>query len=219
MAHARSIWLLIAAGLFLIGPSPVQADSPDSGQAPWTEEQEALIEFALGRFAAQGLELPQLEFVFRDSLTRCDGHKGRYYGDRGVIEMCSNDKTTLLHEMAHAWARANLTLSDRDAFVDSHGLDSWNDHAHDWERRGTEHVAETIAWGLLDDPHHVKWVETLPDGAEHVEHRILTVLADVETLMDDFATLTGMTSIFRHPGEWRTDTHSAVTSPEAVRGT
>lgn len=219
MLHALPIrLLLVTVGVALLGSGSVRVDEVVGDSAGWTEEQTALIDFAVDRFEAQGLDLPQLEFVFHDSLVPCGGHKGGYNGDRGVIEMCSNDKATLLHEMAHAWARANLTTADRESFVAMHRLDSWNDHDHAWDRRGTEHVAETIAWALMDDPPHVSWVETLPDGTKNVGHRILTIDVDVETLVENFRIVTGMSPVFRDPGEWAVEDQSPETSPEARRG-
>lgn len=215
----RSIWPLLAGCLLAFSPVSSLVDSQDATSGEWTEEQKALVEFGTDRFEAQGLELPELQFVFHDSLVPCDGHKGRYCRERGLVEMCSNDKRTLLHEMAHAWAGVNLKSTDREAFVELHGLDSWNGHEHAWERRGTEHVAETIAWALSDDPHHVKWVEDLSDGTSHLEYRILTIDVDVETLMDSFRTLTGMSPVFRDPGESAVGIEPPATSPEAMRGT
>jgi hypothetical protein len=177
-----------------------------------------LVEFAHGRFEAHGLDVPHIDIIFFDSLAQCDGRKGRYYPDSGLIEMCTNEKATLLHEMAHAWARANLTAEEREAFVELRGLPSWNDHDHSWETRGTEHVAETIVWALSDEPTHVKWVETSSDGTDRVEHRLLTIEVNVETLSENFHLLTGTTPLFRHAAEWSTDAEPPVLSPEASRG-
>jgi hypothetical protein len=170
------------------------------------------------RFDAQGLELPEIEFVFHDDLFPCDGHKGRYTSNTGTLEMCSIDAITMLHELAHAWANESLSEQAKEDFLSSRGLDSWNDHDVPWDQRGTEHVAETIAWALADDPHHVKWVETLPDGTKQTTHRILTLDLDVDTLLDNFKQLTGMDPVFRHANEWAVDEGASTSlSPELAR--
>lgn len=194
----------------------VRGDS--SGPTQLTVDQQELVDRAIGRFAAQGLQLPDIAFVFHDDLRPCHGHKGLFHGNTRTLEMCSMDPITMLHELAHAWAKESLSERAKDDFVVSHDLDSWNDHADEWERRGTEHVAETIAWALAEDPHHVKWVETLPDGSEQTTHRILTLGIDVDTLLYNFKELTGLDPVFRHPDEWAVDASaSTAISPELRR--
>lgn len=182
-----------------------------------TAGEQALVDFALGRFETQGLELPEVDFVFHDSLLPCDGHKGMYHKTPRKLEMCSMDKRTMLHELAHAWANASLTSAQMSSFVSWRNLDSWNDHDHAWERRGTEHVAETIAWALLDDPNHVKWVETFDDGSRRTTYRVLTLNADVHDLVENFKMITGQDPVFRHAGEWELDETSTEFSPELLR--
>jgi hypothetical protein len=126
------------------------------------------------------------------------------------------DKHTMLHELAHAWANEHMTPEHMESFVASKGLDSWNDPDSAWARRGTEHVAETIAWALSDDPRHVKWVEDLEDGSKAITYRILTIGVDVEALLTSFKTLTGLDPVYRHTKEWP-DMDSATTSPELLR--
>jgi hypothetical protein len=210
---------LLAIGLFLfVGPSV-----DPSSTARLTDEQRSLVTFATGRFEAQGLALPEVRFVFHDNLFPCDGHKGLYFeSSRTIVTsrtivMCSMDERTMLHELAHAWASRNLTDGDLVAFVEQRGLDSWNDHDDPWERRGTEHVAETLAWALHDEPGHVKWVEMGPDGEQAITYRILTLGIDVETLSENFRALTGRDPMFRHPGEWTQDDAANEFSPEAAK--
>lgn len=190
----------------------------DNTAAPTlTAAQQSLVESALGRFAAQGLELPDVSFKFHEDLIRCDGHKGMYYKTTRTLEMCSMEEHTMLHELAHAWANENLTAMQMEGFVTLRGLDSWNDHDDAWERRGTEHVAETIAWALLDEANHVKWVETLADGTQKTSHRILSIGVDVEMLLENFTTITGQEPVFRHAGEWELIEATTALSPEASR--
>lgn len=183
-----------------------------------SEKQQELLDFAESRFESQGLSVPQIEIEFLPSTQDCDGHLGMYWHASKILRMCSMDKHTLLHEMAHTWANENLTAGDREAFIRHLGLATWNDHDHAWDQRGTEHAAETIAWALLDDPNHVKWVETLPDGTQQVSHRILTLDAEVETLMENFRMLTGKNPIFRDADEWAVEEGtSTAASPELAR--
>ena len=214
MARSITILFLVAALATTFPGVAYLRETP----APLTAEQQELVDHALERFAAQGLELPSIDFVFRSDAVTCNGFKGRYYRKTATLEMCSMDPITMLHELAHAWANQNLTDASRAEFVESRGLDGWNDHDDPWERRGTEHVAETIAWALAEDPHHVKWVETGDDGSSFTTHRILTVNVDVDTLLHDFRYLTGMDPVFRHPDEWALEEPgSNVESPERTR--
>lgn len=210
MARSLAIHLLIAMSAIIL----------DFGDRPpsLTPEQQALVDHSLERYEIQGLEIPTVSFVFHDSLSPCHGHKGIYRHTTRTLEMCSLDEATMLHELAHAWANAHLDAEKMEAFVQWRGLGSWNDHAHSWEQRGTEHVAETIAWALADNPHHVKWVEILPNGAQHVTHRILTLDLEVETLIENFTMLTGMDPIFRDADDWTVaEGTSTSVSPEVAR--
>ena len=216
MGHTPKLrFLVLTSALVLLGSGDVTtatANIPTSSM-----DQQALVDFALGRFAAQGLILPEVGFVFHDSLMPCSGHKGMYHRKSRTLEMCSMDEETMLHELAHAWANENLTTDEMNAFVASRGLDSWNDHHDPWERRGTEHVAETIAWALLDEPNHVRWVETLPDRTQVTTDRILSLSVEVETLMENFETITGQKPVYRHSGESEQVETPAEFSPEFTR--
>ena len=187
-------------------------------QISLTAQQQEFVDLATGRFELHGLELPDVNYVFHPDLRTCQGHKGMYHKSTRTLEMCSMDMHTMLHELAHAWANENLTEEAKERFVASRSLDSWNDHDHAWERRGTEHVAETIAWALADDPHHVKWIETNPDGSTHTSHRILTIGVDVDTLLDNFEDITGMDPMFRDSSQWANEGPNATAaSPEMAR--
>lgn len=231
MARIAAIVILALSGtLALPGSVSSQADlagsrpSQPSGigdhseQVSLTIEQEKLVDHAVSRFDAQGLELPGIDYVFHTDLRPCHGHKGMYHKNTQTLEMCSMDLNTMLRELAHAWANVHLTAHQMEAFVSSRRLDSWNDHDHDWDRRGTEHVAETIAWALADDSHHVKWAENLPNGLRQTSFRILTIGVDVDTLLANFKYLTSMDPVFRHAEEWAVEEETSIaTSPELAR--
>ena len=228
MARLTAIILLALTGIMTLPGAPtsetqlaVEEHSPASSrghmdQPGLTASQQGLVDRATDRFGIQGLQLPEIKIIFHDDLRVCRGHKGMFHRSTQTLEMCSLDLHTMLHELAHAWANESLTVGAREAFVSSRGLASWNDHDDPWDRRGTEHVAETIAWGLADDPHHVKWVETLADGSQRTTHRVLTIGVDVETLLTNFRSLTGADPVFRDPSEW-SDVVAPIESPEVAR--
>lgn len=178
---------------------------------------DSLVAFGLERYESHGLTLPEVTFVFHDSLAPCHLHKGVYHHSTRTLEMCSLDKATMLHELAHAWANVNLDEEDRDAFIDLRDLDSWSDHADPWERRGTEHVAETLAWALNDEPTHVEWVETLGDGSRVAGHRLLSLGVGVEVLIENFERITGQEPMFRNEAEWEQNGPPTGFSPELTR--
>lgn len=227
MARFTTLLILVLSswGFEISGVVPAVAELEPTAQtvphepheATLRPEMEIFVESALDRFEAQGLELPDVTFVFHDDLMPCSGHKGMYHKKSGTLEMCSMDENTLLHELAHAWANHNLEPEQMSRFVSSRGLDSWNDQDDPWERRGTEHVAETIAWALAEDPHHVRWVETLDDGTVEVTHRILTIGVDVDELVANFEMLTGQQPLFRSELEWNIEAVTSLVSPEATR--
>lgn len=215
MAHAPTPIRSIAALSILVMALGSGAERP--GEPARTVEQQTLIDFAVDRFTTQGLEPPNVEIVFHDSLIPCQGHKGLYWLESHTLEMCSLDNATMLHELAHAWANDTLSVEEMEIFVAWRGLDSWNNHDSVWEQRGTEHVAETIAWALLDDPSHVKWVETHANGSETISYLILTLDVDVEILLENFKWITGQDPVFRHAGEWSTNNDASESSPESAK--
>lgn len=227
MARSTAIILVVAIAVACLGNVNTHGEQPSatpdapvvfadqSTTTSLTPEQHELVNWAITRFDQQGLALPQTEFVFYDDLLACNGHKGLFHPRTSTLEMCSMDPITMLHELAHAWANNSLSDRAKEDFVRSRQLPSWNDHDNAWEQRGTEHVAETIAWALAEDPHHVRWVETLRDGTKQSTHRILTLGLDVDNLLDNFKLLTGMDPVFRQPAKWTIDeTATTPISPE-----
>ncbi len=175
--------------------------------APRTPEEQALADFAISRFAEQGLELPQVHIEFHPTTFDCGGREGLYVHDTRSLHMCSRSLRTMLHELAHAWARHNLTDEEREAFTALRGLDSWNGKDEEWEDRATEHAAEIIAWALLDNPNHVRWVGE--DGV--VEYRLLSIdNSDPDSMLTAFQALTGLDSIYRNATEWSDETTAPV---------
>ncbi len=131
---------------------------------PSAEEQE-IIDWAFGLYEAAGLQLPDVAIGFYTTKEPCHGFKG-YYEPRedgpDMVRVCDwHDKATLrdawrrktiVHELAHSWTHATLTLDERQAFADHRGVDTWNDYGYQWEDRANEHASEIITWALLDRP-------------------------------------------------------------------
>jgi hypothetical protein len=116
-----------------------------------TPAQQAMARWAVGRFEAEGLELPALEIRFHPSPNGCEGRMGGY--SNGTADLCGEhvnrmSRRTLLHEMAHGWVDATVSADLEARFLRLRQLETWNDHAVDWEERGTEHAAEIISWAL-----------------------------------------------------------------------
>ena len=115
-----------------------------------------LAAWALDRYARAGLDLPDVEIHVHEGLTVCDGSFGLHTpGDAGSrIDICTDPQVDphwiILHELGHAWAAANLSDAQRDDFVEMRGLEAWNDPDARWNQRGTEHVAEILAWGVAE---------------------------------------------------------------------
>ena len=67
--------------------------------------------------------------------------------------MCHRLPLFLIHELAHAWERHTVTDSTRSQFLNHWNLERWNDHSDDWNQRGIEKAAHTVAYTLtLDKP-------------------------------------------------------------------
>lgn len=130
-----------------------------------TEKQRALLADALRRFQGAGLTLPDLEVVFSDDSSVCNGAIG-YFSPAFTpwrVSICNRHVTSVyLHELAHAWTRANLDNSTRSAFEDLRGLSNWNDRDQPWKERAFEVAANVIAAGLSDraDPPTEHGIET-----------------------------------------------------------
>ncbi len=150
----RSVSKPAAAGDY--DPSPRRAfprGGPSLVVRNGTPEQRTLLDWAVGRFQEAGLELPRLAVSFHDR-DGCDGNLGSLgvAGGRYRLKTCAGGgalRQNLLHELAHAWDRSGgITDSTRSDFLAMRGLESWRDSDEAWSRRGAEHAAEIVAWGL-----------------------------------------------------------------------
>ncbi|HET7235403.1 MAG TPA: hypothetical protein VFK59_03115, partial [Actinomycetota bacterium] len=97
-------------------------------------------------------DMPPLEIHLHPSDEPCDGGLGLHHAGR--IDLCTMDSSEpyarkyALHEMAHAWAGANVGEEVLARFMEVRGLVAWNDRSYPWKERGIEQVAEVITWGL-----------------------------------------------------------------------
>lgn len=177
-----------------------------------TDDQVEFVTKALDKFANAGYPIDNTEVRFDEDA--CDGSVGYHAITDGhhLVVICLEAEWTLLHELGHVWSDLYLDEVGETAWVELRGLDSWDDDGGkvEWGHRGTEHLAETIAFGLLDREHTPSRVTGGYD--DHVEH---------------FAWLFGMEPLHRK-GESKTvmsletrprvtvvnTTHQAVETPE-----
>jgi hypothetical protein len=142
------------------------------------------VDWALGRYREAGLtHMPPLVVYLHRDHDACNSGIGLY--NSGRIELCTKassepyQRKFALHEMAHAWAEANVDARTLERFLDVRGIASWNDRADPWKERGIEQSAEIIAWGLGEG-------EIAP---------LLPTSVDAETLSSLYELLTGRVPI------------------------
>jgi hypothetical protein len=119
-----------------------------------TDESYRKLDVALHKFRVAGLELPDLVVSFSVDEADCRGHKGMFRDSPTPweISICSDSDAVYEHELAHAWERANLTDSQRAAFMELRGHEFWSGADVPWNERGVEGVAFVIQQGLSDVP-------------------------------------------------------------------
>ena len=210
---------------FVMTTASVSAIGPDVDRAEansYTVAQQELVDFAYGRFARADLELPTVTVVFPTDNNQCHGYGGVYLPAEHTVRICRPSKTTMVHELAHAWVETTLTNSGRHTFLQLRGLDTWTD-AERWDQRGAEHAAEIITWALMDRNIAIRWIETNPDGTT-AETSKLYKLPDSSPneLITAYEQLTGKSPTDRLPTDPLADDRNQTTtdsiSPEARRG-
>lgn len=132
--------------------------------------QERLVEWGLGRFAEAGLPVEGIAaFVFPPSAA-CDALAGATVDANDGVEIhlcytadavcpagaaCASPalapRRTVLHELAHQWEARHVDDATRAAFMRLRDVAVWIDESGDWSHQGSEHAAEIVAWGLLDE--------------------------------------------------------------------
>lgn len=147
--------ILLLLGLLLAsGVSPVDRPNPHATVVGGTAVESQLVYETLEQFAGLGLDLPSLEIRLHQESASCHGNSGTFSSSASpwVVNVCRIDRWVVRHELGHAWTAWNLSETEVASYVDSWQLDSWADSDTPWRRRGSEHAADTIAWGLADDP-------------------------------------------------------------------
>jgi hypothetical protein len=115
---------------------------------PPTPKAQKIIAWAVDRYRDAGLQLPDLDISFP---TSCGGKTALYHVGHRSIDFCYIiTKTTVLHEFAHAWDDTSGAVN-RQAFLELRGLSVWwGGTGMPSDEQGSEHLAEIIAWGLMD---------------------------------------------------------------------
>jgi hypothetical protein len=185
-ATAASSWIgvvALTASLAILGITPNPAPAHTIAGDPDARDLH-VVEWALDRFEAAGLELPTMVVEFAADRTSCGGNTAVaiHGGWEPTIIVCADPgspdvviQRTLLHEMAHIWANAALDENAQRAFLDLRGLESWAEDLA-WDERGSEHAAEIMTWALMDEE---LLMATIPDN-------------DPSDLGAGYALLTGM---------------------------
>ena len=146
--------LSLTVGLTLLAPgTPPQAAGTAIVIHGGDTAQVQTVKWALERYRAAGLQgMPTLDVYLHTPREACKGYLGTFQAGR--IDLCTGDSSEpyarkfALHELAHAWAKANVDIGLRERFLRLRNLAAWNDFGLPWKERGTEHAAEIIAWGL-----------------------------------------------------------------------
>lgn len=108
---------------------------------------------AFEAFDRAKLELPGIEIRFFTDHESCGAEHGRFYttGNDWRVHICPTRLDSVIeHELAHAWERANLTDSERRAFMRLRGYEVWSDPDRSWGERGMEGAAFIIQQGLAN---------------------------------------------------------------------
>jgi hypothetical protein len=157
-----------------------------------SEELEALVRWALGRYVAAGMPVPRPASITFHPVARdqCGGYAGIASGPRlteinlcfGAEQACPSGRCPpwsqgarrlVLHELAHTWMSRWLPHTRRDRYVEAVGLRWWH-RADPWDRRGIERAAETIAWGLDAESATLREFGSPGDDRLAEEFRLLT---------------------------------------------
>ncbi len=146
-----------------------------------------MVEWALERYAAASLDLPEVAVSFPTDRGVCHGADGRWEHVTGAADrvmICVThekpeveeewQRRALIHELAHAWGEVAIDAIDRQRFLALRGLEAWNDPGDEWGRRGTEHAAEIVSWGIIDQQIHMWKLPNASCPAMTAGYRLLT---------------------------------------------
>lgn len=130
------------------------ADAVLPGVIGATDDQASVIEWALGRYAEAGLDLPPLAIEVHGSAEGCQGNRGIYVSNHPVdiVHLCDVSTPVVLHELAHAWTSHRTSENVRGAFLDHEGLAHWSGATVPYDERGTERASQTMSLCLAERP-------------------------------------------------------------------
>lgn len=153
---ARILVAVLALGSVVLAFQVVAGPVTYSG---FDEEGALLVEAALARFQAAGLELP-LTHVRRVSFGERCQPRGQAVNSWPikVAKICAVSEEVIVHELAHTWAFVNLDEIERREFALRRGTPTWRSREHPWMDRASEHAADIVTWYLY-------WSET--DGGPY----------------------------------------------------
>ena len=164
-----------------LGEAAVDTDRPPTTTTVTggTEKQRGLVVWALEQYENAGLDIPVLQFHLHLDTSACKGNSGSFAHGATPwrITLCTEDRIVFLHEIGHAWSKYALTQSERAEYVEQRGMESWNDPETPWRARGSEDAANTLAWGLIDDP--IRGM--MPDGPLAQKNEAFKLLTGVDS--------------------------------------
>ncbi|MGI9665480.1 MAG: M23 family metallopeptidase [Acidimicrobiia bacterium] len=149
--------------------APIDTDEIIDGVRIVSDDAEVteMLTGGVEAYAAAGYPIENTEIRYEEN--GCEGIVGYHAEEKGhhVVVMCVANEWTLLHELGHVWADLYLDEQRRIEWLELRGLDSW--HEGDWGDRGTEHVAEIMAYGLYDTA-----TAHVPTGIGNNDYRTVT---------------------------------------------
>ena len=197
MTHALRI---TSASIFIVltylsatgnSPSQVLDAGPEIVAESFTPEQQELVDFAFSQFELAAIELPAVGISFRSDNADCFGYGGVYMTNELTVRICQPSKTTMVHELAHAWVEASLDDSDRQSFLELRGLSTWT-AGTEWDQRGAEQAAEIITWAVMDENISLRWLDTDSRGTTVETWRLFKIPdSDPDQLASAYQHLTG----------------------------
>jgi hypothetical protein len=137
-----------------------------------TPELEQLLSWGLERFAHAALPLPiPTSVTFLGPEGDPEARYGFVHGgdaaDIAVLvttdQLCPDGtcqewpveaKAATLHQLAHLWLAVNVAPLIGDTFAQERGM-AWSDPGLPWAEQASELAAETLTWGLMDQPYLV----------------------------------------------------------------
>lgn len=172
-----------------------------------TARLEGLVQFGLERFAAAGLDEPELDTVTFEPSRSCADRSGRLLDDGATrdlflcmyeSDLCSGTtpcstptldaRVAVLHELGHAWMIDRVGDETRRQLLEASGREAWDSLDVSWPERGAEYSAEVLAWGLLDQAIPLVRVDSPPCEELRTAFRLLTGVDPLRTAADCLGT-------------------------------